>query len=357
MATAFDNGTFTFNPEELKDLKQIINELTFNHPSISDVHYVEQGIKYDKQIVFAARMGLLGKALESCTPNAAEGITLTNKFWTPKLFDFRITHCSADVDSQDKLFNQWLKVNPDFYNIFEGSASSVGAYLVGLVEEASREDILTKIWFSDTTAATYTGSGVFTNGTDLDFFNVIDGLFKQIFVDVPTSAANYVAITKNAAATYALQALAAGEGMATLKAMYGKADSRLRGASGVEFLVTRTLFDAYLNDLESTQNTGAGNTFINEKGQLTLTYRGIPVKLMDIWDNTINTYQNNGTKWYRPHRAILTVPTNIPVGTPSEGDFGSVDAFYDKVTKMNYVDGAYGLDTKHLQNYLTVAAY
>lgn len=357
MASAFDNGTFTFNAKELDDIKKIINELTFNHPSITDIHDVQEGIKFKEQIVFAATLGLLGKGLASCTPSEIEGVVFSEKFWEPKKFDFRITHCQADVDAQDKLFNQWMKMNPDFYNIFEGSGASVGAYLVGLIMDALPEDILIKAWFSDTAAATVADSGVFKNGTDLDFFNVIDGLWKQILTNIGTSSPYRVPISKNSQSSYTAQELASGDAIAILKGMYGKADSRLLNSPNREFLVTRTIWDGYLNDLEATQNSGAGNTAINENGQVNLTYRGIPVKMMEIWDTTINEYQNNGTKWNLPHRAVLTIPTNIPLGTPSSGDFGTVDAFYDKRDKKNYADGAYALDAKHLENYLTVVAY
>lgn len=357
MASAFNNGTFTFNKEELKDLNGIINELTYQHPDITSIHDVQEGIKHDMQIVFAGRVGLMGKAVAGCTPNEISGVSFSEKTWTPKLIDFRLTHCSADVNQQDKLFNQWMKLNPDYYNIFEGSASSVGAYLVGLVADGQKENLLRKIWFSDTTAETVADGGVFKNGTDMGYFTIIDGLWKQIMTNIPTTSKYYVAAPKNSGANYAAQALASGDAIATLKAMYAKADSRLLNSPGLQFMVTRTLWDGYLNDLESIQNTGAGNTAINESGQVKLTYRGIPVVMVETWDLNINDYQNNGTKWNLPHRAVLTIPTNIPVGTPYEGDFGELDAFYDKVTKKNYIDGIYGLDVKHLENYLTVAAY
>jgi len=357
MASAFNNGTFTFSKEELKDINGIINELTFGHADISEVHDIHEGIKTDEQIVFAGRIGLMGKPVSSCTPNEIAGVTFSEKVWSPKKFDFRLTHCAADVNAQDKLFNQWMKLNPDFYQIFEGSASSVGAYLVGLLTDGQKENLLRKIWFSDTNAATIANGGVFKNGTDVGYFGTINGLFKQIMADIPTSAKNYVAIPKNAGTTYALQALADGDATDVLRSLYAKADSRLLGSLNREMLVTRTIWDGYLNDLENTQSQGAGNTSITEDGQLTLTFRGVPLKMMEHWDLNINDYQNNGTKWNLPHRAVFTTPTNIPVGTPYEGDFGEIDAFYDKVTKKNYADGIYGLDVKHLENYLTVAAY
>lgn len=357
MASAINNGTFTFNQEELKDWSKVIHAMTFQNRALTDLHDVQQGIKYNEQIVFSSNTGLMGKAATSCTPNEITGITMSEKSWNPAREDFRLKHCSADVNAQDKLVNQMTKMNPDFYNIMEGSQSGIGDFLVASIMERFNENIIRKVWFSDTAADTIANGGVLTNGTDKTYFNTFNGLFKEIFVDVPTSASNYAAITKNAGASYALQALASGESIAVLKAMFMKADSRLLARKDARFYVTRTLYDGYLNDLESLQTTGAGNTVITENGQLKLYYRGYEVVLMEIWDRTINSYENNGTKWNKPHRAVFTTADNIPVGTLAIDDFGTVRAFYDQVTNLNYIDGIYTIDAVHLESYKTVAAY
>lgn len=350
-------SSFAFNREELKDWSKVINELTFGDPTLNELHDIEQGIKYNQQIVFAGRMGLMGKTVTGCTPNAVAGVALTEKTWTPVDMDFRLEHCSADVNAQDKLIRQMSKMNPDFYNVIEGSNSVVGNFLVAKVVEGFNENLLRQAWFEDTAAALTSGGGVFKVGTDLGFFNSYNGFFKQIFTEIPTTDAKYVAITKNAGASYALQTLASGDAIATLRAMYLKADSRLLDSGNAKFYVSRTIFDGYLNDLESIQNTGNGNTIINENGQVTLTYRGIPVVKMDIWDRVIAAYQDNGTKWNLPHRAVLSTPMNLKIGTLATDDFGALDAFYDQYHKVNVIDGVYTMDAKLLEKYLTVAAY
>lgn len=356
MASGITSG-FSFNPEELKDWARVIDELTFGDPALNELHDIETGIKYNQQIVFAGRMGLMGKAVTGCTPNAVSGITLTEKFWTPVDEDFRLEHCSADVNAQDKLLRQMARMNPDFYNVIEGSQSTIGSFLVAKVIDGFVENLLRKVWFSDTAAALVSGGGVITNGTDVAYFNTFDGLFKQIFAEVTTGDSNYVEISENGGASYVAQALPADASIAYLKAMYNAADSRLLTRDDKKFYVTRTIWDGYLNDLESIQNSGAGNTMINEDGKVTLTYRGVEVVRMDIWDRVITAYENNGTTYNLPNRAVLTTPSNIPVGTLAEGDFGTVDAFFDRYNKVNVIDGIYTIDAKHLETYLTVAAY
>jgi hypothetical protein len=350
-------SSFAFNREELKDWSKVINELTFGDPTLNDLHDIEQGIKYNQQIVFAGRMGLMGKTVTGCTPNAVAGVALTEKTWTPVDIDFRLEHCSADVNAQDKLIRAMSRMNPDFYNVIEGSNSVVGNFLVASVIEGFNENLIRQAWFSDTAAALTSGGGVFKVGTDLGYFNSYNGFFKQIFTEIPTSDAKYVAIAKNAGNSYANQALSSGDAIATLKAMYAKADSRLLDSGNAKFYVTRTLWDGYLNDLESIQNSGAGNTIINENGQVSLTYRGIPVQKVEIWDRSIAAYQDNGTKWNLPHRAVLSTPMNLKIGTLASDDFGTLEAFYDQYHKVNVIDGVYTIDAKHLEKYMTVAAY
>ena len=357
MASQIDNSTFTFNQEELKDFAEVIHELIYSNSDLNRIHDVNEGVKYDQQIVFAGKIGLMGKAVTGCTPNEIDGVTLTEKTWSPVNEDFRLTHCNAEVDSQDKLVQQMSKMNPDYYNVIEGSSSVVGNFLVAKVIEGFQENLLRKVWFSDTAADTIAGGGELTNGTDVDYFNTFNGLFKQIFTEVTGS--NFVAISANAGVTYAAQALGTGDSIAILKAMYSAADSRLIGSDSPDkmFLVTRTIWDGYLCDLEDIQNSGAGNTMINENGQMQLFYRGIELINMEVWDRNINSYYNDGTVWDKPHRAVLTVPRNIPIATLAQSDFGDLDAFYDRKEKKNYIDGVYSIDAKHLEGYLTVAAY
>ena len=354
MASLINNGTFTFNQEEVKVIAEIINELTWGDKTLNELHDVEQGIKYNKQIVFAGNLGLMGKAVTGCTPNEVGGVTLSEKTWTPVREDFRLSQCSTDVDAQDKLVNQMAKMNPDFYNIIEGSNSSVGQFLIAKVIERLPEEILRKVWFNDTNADTVANGGVLTNGTDKGYFDTFDGLFAQIFADATVPV---VTIDKNAGVTYAGQELASGEALATLRAMYKKADKRLIKSGMAKFYVTSSIFDAYSDDLENIQNTGAGNTAITEDGQLMLRFKGIEVVDINLWDRVIEAYEDNGTTLNLPNRAILSTSANLKVGTLADSDFGEIDAFYDRKDKTNYMDGIYSIDAKHMQSYLTVAGY
>ena len=364
MASAINNGTFTFNPEELKVWSEVIFELTFGDPTLSSVHAIEQGIKHQEQIVFAGRIGPVGKKVQAdCVPNSIEGVTLTEKFWDPVFEDLRLEHCSTDVNQQDKLVNQMTRMNPDYLTVIEGSQSDIGNFLVERVLSAMGENIWFKVWFNRKDASEFgagSGSEDFTVGTDLDFWNTFDGIWYQVYQETNLAAGgkyySSALAARNAQATYNDQVLVSGEAIAAMKDVYNKADSRLRQRTDARFLVTRSIYDGVVNDLETIQNVG-GFTQTNEGGMMTLRYRGIEVVMMDTWDRFIDEYKNSGTNYYLPHRVVLTVSDNIPVGTLAESDFGDLDAFYDKYNRVNVIDGIYSIDSKLLEDYLTCVAY
>ncbi|MBF00614.1 hypothetical protein [Flavobacterium coralii] len=343
----------TLNAREAETVSEVIFERVFNDSDLAEYHEIETGIDVKTQIAFAERLGLLGKKSEGCSPNEADGFAMTEKFWTPVMEDFRLKHCQNDMPALLKLFRKSQRINPDFFDMVGTQELGV---IISAVETALLENIHRKVWFNDTAAATVANSGVFTNGTDLDYFNSFNGLFKQIFAEVPTTAANYVAIEANAGTGYATQVLEEDAALAIFEQMVTKADERLVSADDAFILASRSLADNYRATLRN-KNLGSGFLEVVEEGRPKLYFDGIEVKVRYDWDRYIKTYQDNGTKHHLPHRAVLTTKSNIPVGTLSEDDLTKLDVFYDKVSKQNIMDAAYTIDAKHLESYMTVAAY
>lgn len=354
MTSQINVSALTLNAEEVKDVSQVIFERVFENSTIEQIHDIVTGVKYKTQIVFGGSIGDSLKVSTGCTPNAANGLTFTEDFWDPTRFDARWEHCQADMNALFKMFRSYQKINPDFYNRIGSEEMGV---LIAKIEDALPTDIMTKVWFSDKAAETIADGGKFKNGTDLDLYNGIDGIWKQVFAKIPTTAANYVAIAKNAGASYAAQAITPAESAQLLTDMYFKADARLTDDPNAKFLVTSSIYNAYLQYLASTQAAGGGFTQIIENGQPKLYVYGIEVVKMSLWDRKIKQLFDNGTKLDMPNRALLTTKGNIPVGTVSTEDFDHLDSFYDQYRKVNVLDAAVALDGKFLQPYLGVAAF
>lgn len=352
MASLIDVSGLTLNAEEAREIGKLIIQNAFADGEIASQHDIETGIAYKTQIAFIGNIADGIKKSTGCTPNVGGGVTMSQKFWEPEIYDIRFSHCAADLNILQKLFTAAAKINPDFYNRVDSEEMGV---IYALIEKMLKEALPERIWFSDKAAAIQP-TGVFTTGTDLGKYNVIDGLFKQILADVPTSAGNYVAITQNAGASYAAQALPADAALGYLTAVMNAADSRLLEDGTAKLRVTRSIADNYRNTLRS-KTIGAGFLEVVENGKPVLYFDGYEVVVMYQWDRVIKASQNNGTKLNLPHRIVFTPNSNIPVATRSTDDLTMLDSFYDQTLKSNIIDVAFSLDTKHLEAYKTVAAY
>lgn len=353
----FDLQNLTMNPEEATSTSEAVFMKTIMEGQLSDHHDIETGIEHQTQIAFIGNIGLVGEKITGCDrgENPAT-IPLSEKFWNPVLIGDRLKHCAIDINPLLKLFRKAQKVSPDF---FDRIGSEEMGMIVAKIDNAMISMLNRLVWFGDTAAANVSASGVIKNGINVKYFNPIDGLFKQIFTEVPTTAKNYVAIPKNSGASYAAQELSADFSLGLFRKMYNKIDARFfqaieQGASPV-LEVTRELFQNYQDQLE---DKSLNFTLAEAKdGVNGLNYRGIPIKVRYDWDNNIASYQDNGTTLNLPHRAILTVKENIPVGTLSTADFNNLESWYEKKDKANYIDFDLKIDTKHLLDYMTVAAY
>ncbi len=355
MPTKIDISNLTLNPEEVSEISEAILEREFINGVLSANHEIETGIQHKKQIVFAGKIADTLKAATDCTPGEGGTLALTQKYWDPVKYDTRYTHCAAQLNNLLKIFAKAQRVNPDFYNRIDSQEMGLVAAMVGMM---LRETLPIKVWFSDVAADTVANAGVLVNGTDKTLYDVFDGLWKQIFAVAALSAGGdqHVAIAKNAEATFAAQALAADDAFNTFVAMVEAADERLIADGSIKFYVTRSMADNYRATLRN-KTLGAGFIEITEGGRPRLFFDGIPIEIMYVWDRHIKAIEQNGTKYNLPHRALLTTPENIPVGTLNQSDWAAIDSFYDRTLKSNIMDVAFSLDAKWLEDYMGVAAY
>ena len=212
--------------------------------------------------------------------------------------------------------------------------------IAGLIMETLRVSGIAKAWFSDVNAKTVSGGGVFTNGTDLGLFNQFNGFWKQLF---GSSEAIHIDVPKNAGASYSAQKLTPQEAYDLVKSVYEAAPLSLQIKGGeikVSASVGRALQMYYA---EKAANSG-GLTKALIEGVETLMFMGVPVVIEDSWDYVINKYQNDGTKWFKPHRVVYTYPDNLIIGTINQNDLSTFHYIYDQVGLKNYIDYGYTMD-------------
>ena len=227
-----DPADLTFNGEEARSMSDAVIETIFENPAVTDLMTVYDNIITTKQIPFLGQLSKITKADAGCgLGQTAKNIPMSEKFWEPAAVKIWLTMCGSEVEGSFWVFVQNTGVDRD--NV---TGTDIARFVVDRMSSAAQEDLLRIIWFNDTAAANVSGSGTIKNGVSLADYNIIDGLWVQIFAIVATTAARKTAIAKNAEATYAAQlALGASDALDTMRSMYENADSRMFGQQGLHF--------------------------------------------------------------------------------------------------------------------------
>jgi hypothetical protein len=343
------------------DQKRLIYEMTFEkviqNPDYNAMHDINTGIKSGDRIGFIGKGGIAMKAAQACgsglTPQSG-GSTGSSMLWTPTKWEIVKRECGTDLEHPIMAWG--LKYGNDMFNS-EGTeyASAVSDVLSQMV----LENLWRSTWFNDTTAAlvSATPAGVITAGTDITYFSWKDGLFKLLFTACAGTPARHTTFTGNNQASYALQ-----KAVATAAATYTvlsnlttDADMRLRAAPDKVIYCTVSCMDRYIEYLESKGQEPAWGLLIN--GGRSLKFRGIQMIEVPLWDDQINAYENTGTKWNLPHRALLTTKSNLKIGTQDTAMFKSIDFWHNKETRYNWMEVIGDIDIHVAETYMFQFAY
>ena len=192
MATPIDFSGLTLQTEEARSMSELVFQKTFSAPTLDQIANVMTGVEMDKFIPIFGRFGLLGKADPgSCNNNTVtDQIPTSQKTWLPKLISFRYEHCQ---DNLPDLLKFWKKARIAA-NTWEEVDGELMTFLEDRIMDATLESIIRHADFGDTNASPVgdaTGDETLTVGTDKTYFNVINGLWSQIFSDQAGAADGY----------------------------------------------------------------------------------------------------------------------------------------------------------------------
>lgn len=352
---------FTWNGKEVMSMSEAIMEDFLAKPELSALHTFRTGIKAKQQIAFLGKLnGLIGKSRKNCdTTVDTNDTTGTEKFWDPCTVGFRFEECWADWLETFFVWglnNGLQKENLDRTDAFN--------YIESVLKDAAMEANLRMVWFNNTDAANVDDSpaGVITSGLNLSYFNCSDGFWQQIFDIVTANSARRAGtIAKNNGLTYALQAFDTTDttnkvAHGYLRALLTNADFRLRGNPNKVIMVTQSIYDQYLLELESYTSV-EGSFRLLQDGTRSLTFRGVPVIPVDFWDRMILANENYGTHLHLPHRGLLTVKENLVIGVEEVANLSEVGFFYDPYHRLNVFSGLWNLDQKVLKDYMIEVIY
>lgn len=314
--STIDFSTINFNGQEVSSLREAFYQAVFQNPTIDQFHTVVTGIKAQQQILHMGQYGLMGKKIDSAcdiTPSGAQ-LPVNQKLWTPTYIGDRVEQCYTDL--LGTFFVWGLKngvhkadlTNTDFA-LFLEERLSLAAY----------ETALRFAWLGNTTASSHSTGGYLATGVDAGFYSAMNGFWNQAAIIAAADANKHVAISKNAQTSYSAQQFTSADTDAKVvttmfESMIYGADLRLRGAKDKVIVATQSLVDQYARERKAASAVELAYER-TESGIDTFKVDGIEVIPFQFLDRHIRQYENNGTAWNQPHRALFTTKSNLQIGT------------------------------------------
>lgn len=333
---------FTFCGEVIRAVNELLFDDTIKSPELDYIHQVWTGVVTDKEVGYIGKGGIIGVPTTGCDPQPQNwGINTRKVKWTPQMWEFLVAACWTELENAASVYS--LKTGKDIPD-FEDS--DYMAIVVEALSGSLRDMMWRFIWFGDKGAKNVADSGLITDGVDPKHFTLIDGLWKQLYAEIGGSgAARHTAtITENAGATYAAQALDPKRVIGYMQRVVMGAPLLLRRQADRQLLVTQSVYDAYQIALEGLGITETYRNLVD--GQAELTYNGIPLKPLPVWDEMIAEYENTGTKLHDPHRILFTTKSVLSVGIDSDNSYQEFNTWHDRDTRKVKMEGFGRVDAK-----------
>ena len=356
-STGINWGNITVNNDGPVKFSDYVSLLSLEAADFGQFHTfnpnTHSGDKLDGIGQFA-EVGLAGGT--SCTPtfNSSQAASV-EKTWALGEWEVAEKICYKDLDTTAARYG--LNAGTDIADI---TGTLIEKILSPKISDSLKRMYWRLAWFGDTAAANISGGGVITAGKNANLFTTCDGFFKKLNALIISDPLRNTDIAANAQATYALQNSAFTNGIDVLDAMIYSAPLKLRNAAGelvlpanvkptddgvtskmvpgAFILCTQSVADAYEKQL-----TGTGTIYTQIQwetgmfGMKKFQRKGVDIYPIPLWDAYIQDYENNGTKWNNPHRAVFTTIGNLNVAAPNDTLISDLKVWFsndDQDTKM-----------------------
>lgn len=343
MAQLINFNNFTVDNGAVRDLNELLFTSAFKDPALESIIDLTTKAENGKHIGYVDNIGDVGTKSSGCNPTYSKAtINGFEKVWALGEWNIPIEFCYKDLSNT--LAKYGMKPGTE-----RGDLQNTPYWdklVIPLLQKAIYEMMWRLIWFGDTDAKNATSSGVIKDGIDTALFTSCDGLWKRLNAIIAANANQKTAIEANQEASYAEQKSKIREKGAAI----GIVDNMLVDADGRIFdkdhalFMTNSLFKALRSDLYERSKYQLTAEKLME-GVMVSEYDGQKVIVLDIWDRMIKKYEDNGTKYNLPHRALLAPIDNLMVGTSDDNMFSQLDINFDHKERQNYIYAAGDLGT------------
>lgn len=346
---AINLHNLTFSAEQLRDLRELIVTAVLEAPDLTAFHTFVTGIKNDREIgIIPGTFGLVGLAAQGCNPEAqCIQIEAEKKLWHPRYLEIIIDQCVTDV--YDSLVRYAINCGIDVYNL---TTTDYFAFILTKLVKDIKKMIMRMIWFGDEQAAHWGDGGNITEGTNVGYFNVFDGLWVQLADATVGHPEQVTAIAANLGNKAVQAAYDNHDAFDDLNLVIDSAPYILHSQPDRLLLVTQSVHQRVFRELQ------AAGIFMDIKlmlnGIQSSVWDGIPLYSVPFWDEMIRSYYNDtvGDAYDYPHRILYTTKSNLNIGMACTSLFENVNIFYDQTTRLNRIEAVDAFDAKLIDDRL-----
>ena len=236
-------------PENLESIKDAIQETFYNDEDFSSFVNIQK-VKENDPIALIGEMEMVGKKGGGCDPTYEEkGIANSQNRWELGQWEIPIKICYEALKGSIAEYS--LKTGTEIGDL---TSTDFMTIYTDALQRAMQQMIWRFSWFGDKAAAlSGSGGGKLTAGSDVNMFNVCDGLFKRIFT--ATATKNHTTIAANSKTTSAEQISELrkkGAATTVVDTILMDVDTRIIDDSDSVLLMTRSLADALTYDIKQT---------------------------------------------------------------------------------------------------------
>lgn len=293
-----------------------------------------------KKLGFVGKAGLLGKKAKGCDPDYENNlVNASEKTWNIQEWEIAEAICYKELENT--IAEYFAANGSDMADLT--SSEYMETIVRPILEQAIRDLVIRLVFFGDKNA-----EGTLKDGVDAEYFNLIDGIWKQLFQGVAAGKTTRVAVAANAAATIAAQYEAMrqpGAATGVLNDLIINTPMKLRTMADRVFIVTQAFADMLALDIQSNNKGSELQWESIFAGIQKTSYQGITLIAVPQFDEIIQEYlknSDNAAAYDKPFRVIYGSKGNFRAGTKSTETLAELKVHFDEVTRKNYL---YAADT------------
>jgi hypothetical protein len=342
MATALTTN-FNYTYPGILTTELFFKPVIDDSPALGDFAIIDPGISFRKIYNVVPNLDKILKPYVGCARTYNGTVAIGNVTLETKEFEIGLEWCKDDFTQQlasryNNLAQEWLKTG---INSFDPSGTPVARVIDQVIETGLRRDIARRIFFGD------------QDSSSADW-NTINGVWPRL-IDT-SGGSNYC--VRRAGSALGIGSILDANALAALKAAWDASSNLLKSnKSKLRYYVTGSVYDGYVSSLQSVSSgfTELAYTALVD-GVRTVTYNGIPVIAVRLWDEFLADSTNPLYATTR-HLVLLTMKENHIIGVENAADLNKVEGWYDRKDRKYYFEGDMKFGYQYLHCDLSTIVY